>query len=163
MRHQDYDFYAHYCYLLIFWNIFITHWNHLCPSEINHRLQSASYAYFRFFIMYTWLSFRFPNQTYLLHGAELLTPCSKVVLEELTASQLLKKFPAFYGTQRFITAFTSARHLSLSWASSFQSMSPYPTFWSTILILSSHLRLGLSNGLFPSGFLTSPYQILFIL
>ena len=27
---------------------------------------------------------------------------------------LLEKFPAFYGTRRFITAFTSARHLSVS-------------------------------------------------
>jgi len=32
----------------------------------------------------------------------------------LTVSQLVKKFPAFNGIQRFITAFTSARHLSLS-------------------------------------------------
>ena len=30
--------------------------------------------------------------------------------------QLVKKFPTFYGTRRFITAFTSARHPSLSWA-----------------------------------------------
>ena len=44
----------------------------------------------------------------------LLTPCSRVLLEKLTGSQLVKKFPAFYGTQRFITAFTSTRHLSLS-------------------------------------------------
>jgi len=35
------------------------------------------------------------------------------VLEKLTGPQLVKKFPAFYGTRRFITAFTSARHLSL--------------------------------------------------
>jgi hypothetical protein len=35
-----------------------------------------------------------------------------------------KKFPAFYRTQRFITAFTTARHLSLSWAISIRSMSP---------------------------------------
>jgi hypothetical protein len=28
---------------------------------------------------------------------------------------------------------------------------PLPTFWNYILILSSHLRLGLPNGLFPSG------------
>jgi hypothetical protein len=35
------------------------------------------------------------------------------VLEKLTGFQLVKKFPAFYGTQRFITAFTSVRHLSL--------------------------------------------------
>jgi hypothetical protein len=42
----------------------------------------------------------------------LLTPWSRV-LEKLTGFQLVKKFPAFYGTRRFITAFTSARHLSL--------------------------------------------------
>jgi len=44
----------------------------------------------------------------------LLTPWSRVLLEKLTGSQLVKKFPTFYGTRRFITAFTSARHLSLS-------------------------------------------------
>ena len=49
--------------------------------------------------------------TYLL---TLLTPSSTVLLEKLTSSQLVKKFPAFYGTRRFMTAFTSARHLSLS-------------------------------------------------
>ena len=42
--------------------------------------------------------------------------------------QLFKKFPAFYGTRRFITAFTSVSHLSLSWASSIQS-TPHPTSW----------------------------------
>jgi hypothetical protein len=41
------------------------------------------------------------------------TSRSIVFLEKLTGSQLVKKFPSFYGTQRFITAFTSARHLSL--------------------------------------------------
>jgi hypothetical protein len=44
----------------------------------------------------------------------LLTPWSRVLLEKLTGLQLVKKFPAFYGTRRFITALTSARHLSLS-------------------------------------------------
>jgi len=42
-----------------------------------------------------------------------LTPWDKV-LEKLVDSQLVKKFSAFYETQRFIMAFTSARHLSLS-------------------------------------------------
>jgi hypothetical protein len=44
----------------------------------------------------------------------LLTPWSRVLLEKLTGLQLVNKFPAFYGTRRFITTFTSARHLSLS-------------------------------------------------
>jgi hypothetical protein len=44
----------------------------------------------------------------------LLTPCSTALLEWLTGLQLIKKFPAFYGTRRFITTFTIARHLPLS-------------------------------------------------
>jgi hypothetical protein len=39
----------------------------------------------------------------------LLTSYSRVLLEELAGSQPDKKFPEFYGTRRFITAFTSAR------------------------------------------------------
>ena len=67
--------------------------------------------------------------------------------------QLIKKFPGFYGTARkFITVLTSARHLSLSSANSIQPPQPLPTSWRSILILSSHLRLGLPNCLFPSGF-----------
>jgi hypothetical protein len=46
----------------------------------------------------------------------LLTPWSRVLLEELTVFQLVNKFHAFYGTPKFITAFTTSRHLSLSWA-----------------------------------------------
>jgi len=58
----------------------------------------------------------------------LFTPWSRVLLDKLTGSQLVKKFPAFYGTPRFITAVTSARHLSLSWASSIQSIPPTSHF-----------------------------------
>jgi len=47
-------------------------------------------------------------QTYLLHGAQ-------SIFVKLTGFQLVKKFPAFYRTRGFITAFTSARQLSLSW------------------------------------------------
>ena len=76
----------------------------------------------------------------------LLTPWSRVLLEKLASLQLVKQLPAFYGTRRFLTALTSARHLSLSWASPIQSSYPNPTPWSSILILSSHLRLGLPSG-----------------
>ena len=68
--------------------------------------------------------------------------------------QLVKKFPAFHGTRRFITALTSVRHMSLSWASPIQSIYPYPTSLRSILILSTHLRLGLPSGPLPSGFTT---------
>ena len=84
----------------------------------------------------------------------LLTTWCKVLLEKLTGLQLVKKFPTFYGTRRFITVLTSVRFLSLSWANPIQSTYPHSTSWRSILILSTHLRLGLPSGFFPSGFPT---------
>ena len=84
----------------------------------------------------------------------LLTPWCRVLTEKLTGLQLVKKFPDFHWTQRFITALTSVRHLSLSWASPIQSIYPHPTSWRSILILFTHLHLGLPSSLFPSGFPT---------
>ena len=84
----------------------------------------------------------------------LLIPWCRYLPEKLTGLHLVKKLSAFYGTRRFITAFTSARHLSQSWARSIQSIPLHPTSWRPILILSSHLRLSLPSGLFPSGFPT---------
>ena len=84
----------------------------------------------------------------------LLTPWCRVLLEQLTGLQLVKKFPAFHGTRRFITALTSVSHLSLSCAIPIQSIYPHPTSWRSILILSTHQRLRLPSGLFPSSFLT---------
>ena len=84
----------------------------------------------------------------------LLTPWCRVLLEKLTGFRLVKKFPAFHGTRRFITPLTSFRQLSLSWTSPIQFIYPHSTSRRSILILSTHLRLGLSSGLFPSGFPT---------
>jgi hypothetical protein len=52
--------------------------------------------------------------TYLL--TYLLTPWFKTLFENLIVNQPDKKY-FFYGTQRFITVFTKARHWTLSWAS----------------------------------------------
>ena len=84
----------------------------------------------------------------------LLTPWCRVLLEKLTGLQLVEKFPAFHGTRSFITVLTSVLYMSLSWANPIQSIYAHPTSWRSILILSTHLRLGLRGGLFPSGFPT---------
>ena len=44
----------------------------------------------------------------------LLTPWSRVLLEKLTGSAASQEIPRIFGTRRFITVLTSARHLSLS-------------------------------------------------
>ena len=98
------------------------------------------------------LSIIFLPTPYLL--TYLLTPWCRVLLEKLTGLQLVKKFPALHGTRRFVTAFTRVRHLSLSRANPIQSIYPHPTSWRSILILSTHLGLGLPSGLLPSGFPT---------
>ena len=68
--------------------------------------------------------------TYLL--TYLLTPWCRVLLEKLTGLQLVKKLPAFHRTPRFITAITSVRHLSVSWAS------PIPVHIPTSRLLEIH-------------------------
>jgi hypothetical protein len=79
-------------------------------------------------------------------------------MEKPPVVQLLKNFPTFYGTRRFITAFTRALHWSLPWARSIWSIPSYPISLRSILILSTHLRLYLPSGLFPPGF---PINILY--
>jgi hypothetical protein len=54
----------------------------------------------------------------------------------------------------FITAFTKAHQRSLSLARWIHSTPPQPISLRSILIPSSHLRLGLPSGLFRSGFPT---------
>jgi len=62
------------------------------------------------------------------------------------------KFPTFYKSQRFVTVFTSAHHLSLSQATLIQFMQSHPISLTSISILSSYLCLGLPSGLPPSDF-----------
>ena len=73
----------------------------------------------------TVLTKRVISCTYLL--TYLLTSWSTVLLEKLTGSAASQEIPRIFGTRKFITIFTSARHLSLSWANSIQSPQPPPT------------------------------------
>jgi hypothetical protein len=62
---------------------------------------------------------------------------SGVLLEKLTVTQIIKMFPAFYATRRFITLFTIARHLSLSWARWNQFTHSYPVIHLNIILPST--------------------------
>jgi len=86
-------------------------------------------------------------------GTDCQTPYSIFLHEKLTGSQLVTKFTAFRGTRRFITAFTRARHLFLSWGRSILFLLP-SHFLKSYFSISSHLSLGLPSRLFPSGFPT---------
>ena len=88
------------------------------------------------------------SPTYLLTFSMEQSPSWKA--KRFSASQ---ETPRILWTRKFISAVTSACHLSVSWATSNQSMLPHPICWRSILIF-SHLCLVFPNGLFPSGFPT---------
>jgi hypothetical protein len=96
--------------------------------------------------------------TYWLTGwlTDSLSPCSWLRFEMVLLSQLAKKLPAFYGARRCITVCARARHLSLSRGRWIQSTLSHPPCLRSILIVSSHLPIGLHSGHLPSGFLPKP-------
>jgi hypothetical protein len=55
----------------------------------------------------------------------LVTPQTRVFLEKLTVLQLVKKFPAFYGTRTLITVLTTVSHMSLSQANPIHALTVY--------------------------------------
>jgi hypothetical protein len=52
--------------------------------------------------------------------------CASSVLSLPSVVQLLKNFPKFYGTWRFITVFTKTLQWSLSWVTLIQFIAPHP-------------------------------------
>jgi len=72
----------------------------------------------------SWIYLMYSN----LERTNLLTPRNGVFLENLIVTQLVNKFPTFYGTWRFITVFTTAQHWPLPWARCIQSTTSYPIF-----------------------------------
>jgi hypothetical protein len=87
----------------------------------------------------------------LLHQTLLTNSLHGILGEQPTGAQLLKNFPTFYGTRRLITEFAKVRLWSLSISKGIQALSPHPISLTSILVLSSQLRLGVRSGLFPSG------------
>jgi hypothetical protein len=63
----------------------------------------------------------------LKHNEEIISQLTHsmdtILLEKLIVSELVNKFPTFYGTQMFITAFTRAHHLSVAGTKWVQSTS----------------------------------------
>ena len=74
-----------------------------------------------------------------------LTPWSIVLLVKVKIPQIVKKFSAFSGTWRFITTYTTAHSLSLSWPINPDAASHHPIPRRSILILSFNLCLGLPS------------------
>jgi hypothetical protein len=85
--------------------------------------------------------------TYSLHGAG-------YYLKSWLSFILSKNIPPSYGTRRFITMFTKARHRTLFWASWIQFATSISVSLRSSLMLSSHLCLRLSGSLLLSGFPT---------
>jgi len=111
--------------------------------------------YFSFSIPKCTISCPYRAPSYrLATSIHVLTPWCRVLLDKPLGLELFKKLPAFHGTRMFITALTSIRHLPLSWVGPIQSIYLHPTSWRSVLILFTHLRLGLPIGLFPSCFPT---------
>lgn len=71
--------------------------------------------------------------------------------EKSIVLQLVSKFPICYGTRRFITIFTRARHRSLCWAGKIRFAAAEPAFWDTFL-WHCILQLVLQNDLIFPGF-----------
>jgi hypothetical protein len=77
-------------------------------------------------------------------------------------SSSVEKYHEFYRTRQFITVFTTARNLSLSWARSIQTLSTHPISLTDILTLPSYLGPNLQS-VFPPGVCTNTPDAVFLL
>ena len=62
-------------------------------------------------------------------------------------------------TQISMTIYSRFSHVSITWHISIQSMHTHTTYWRSVILLSSHLRLDLPSGPFSSGYHTKPCRI----
>jgi len=85
------------------------------------------------------------------HKEQILKKLAFYKLFQLATPYLLGYYSMDYRTRKVIAALTNVRLRILSWARSSQFSSRTFTSQKSLLILSSQHRLGLLNGLFPSG------------
>ena len=125
----------------------------ICPKQCGF---NTGYIYNSFNLTFrgTYILIYSYNKTNLL--TYLLTPWCRVLLEKLTGLQLVKKFRAFLWNPKvhYRTLKRPPPVPNLGQPNPVH-IPPHPTSWRSILILSTHLRLGLPSGLFPSGFPTN--------
>ena len=101
-------------------------------------------------IMNTWIC---ASTSVCIH-TYLLTPRSRVLLEKLTGFAANQEIPHILWNPK-VHYCTHKRPPPVPILSQPHAVpKPVPTSSRSILILSSHLRLGIPNGLFPSGFPT---------
>jgi len=90
-------------YWILIWNCLL--WCH-AKYCVDMYTSSLVFDIYLFYVHFVFLSLI--TVMYQIHDTTyVLTPYSRVLLEKLTSSQLVKKFPAFYGAGLFITAFIS--------------------------------------------------------
>jgi hypothetical protein len=131
----------------------------LPPKSIIKIIAKSIFFFWPLFLVFLILVFVVHTPLLLLFVAAQLTPWRRVLMKKLTVTQLVKKFPAFYGTRRIINVFTRACHWSLSSPRWIQWTPSDPIYVASIIILSSHLHIGLPSGLSPLGF---PTKILYV-
>jgi len=83
--------------------------------------------------------------TYLLHGARYQD------ISKADCHSACQKYSAFLWNPKVHFRVRKSPHWTLSWASWIQCAPFIPISLRSISVLSSHLRLGLPSGLFPSG------------
>jgi hypothetical protein len=94
-----------------------------------------------------------PSSADVKERVALYIPSPPTPPAKLIVTQLVKKLPAFYGTHRFITQFTTARNWPHFRSGASSPIPPIPIFLRSILI-SYHLRLDLASDLLLSDFPT---------